>query len=74
MGFYYEDVAIYSDSMIYSNLRCFYLIKFIFAQCRGDVESISESDFLMYMNIESFFSPFTFERDLSPFCDKCEYL
>lgn len=29
MGFYYDDVAIYSDSMIYSNLTCFHQIKLV---------------------------------------------
>lgn len=47
MGFYYDDVAIYSDSMIYSNLRCFYQIKFIFCTKPRDVECIQRSDLLV---------------------------
>lgn len=42
----YDDVAIYSDSMIYSNLRCFYQIKFIFCTMSRVVECIPSSDFV----------------------------
>lgn len=51
MGFCnaYDDVAIYTDSMIYSNLTCFYQIKFIFCTMSNRVvECVYESDFLPF--------------------------
>lgn len=85
MGFYYDDVAIYSDSMIYSNLRCFYQIKFVFcAKCVGLLNVLSAQIFPRNMNVRLDVSNFPAcslhplsmlsERDPSPFCDKCEYL
>lgn len=64
MGFYFtrssNDVAIYSDSMIYSNLTCFYQIKFIFSRV---VEYIFKSDFL---HIPKHFSIFPETSHLFP--------
>lgn len=74
----YDDVAIYSDSMIYSNLRCFYRIKFIFCTMSRVVEC--EFPVQISSDVKLSLSPFlaspysASKRILSPFCDKCEYL
>lgn len=72
MGFCYNDVAIYPDSMIYSNLTCFYQIKFIFCTMSTGLLAVFMN--LIFFLFLSLLTPPQSQKDISPFCDKCEYL